>query len=304
MNYELIIKKILKEKFKEMKLISETSNKVYKITTTDGETLYAKFYQNNSFHIDNELKVYDLIDNKYLKELYYKSAEHKMAIFKELVGKTVDELTDKELQTHSEQIISSVCDYFDTMQQHKTSGYGILDQDLNGTSQDFYSFLKTRQQGTSAILSEYEELSCLFDLIFNKYQKIIHPDNSLVPIDTNLKNIMVLTDGTIKFCDPGEMISAPILMGYGDFVAHIYKTPLYEKLINKLNLNEEEEKLLRIYAIFSSLNILAFLKKNGVNELNNVIPFGNTHTFYNLINEHLQYLNIQPNNNKTKKLQP
>lgn len=292
MNYESIIKDILKEKFKDLQLISETSNKVYKITTSDGEILYAKFYQNNSIHIDNELKVYDLIDNKYLKEIYYKSTKYKLAIFKELVGKTVDELTEYELQANSEQIIFSVCDYFNTMQQHKTEKYEILDVNLKGTYEDFHSFLKTRQHETDSILNEYEELNCLFDLIFEKYKKIIKPDNSLTPIDTNLKNIMILNDGTIKFCDPGEMISAPILMAYGDFVAHIYKTPLYEKLINTLKLNETEEKLLRIYAIFSSLNILAFLKKNGVNELSSIIPFGNKYTFYSLINEHLQYLNI------------
>lgn len=304
MNYELIIKNIFKEKFKNMELISETSNKVYKITTTDGEILYAKFYQNNSSHIDNELKIYDLIDNKYLKEIYYKSSNQNMAIFKELVGKTVDELTEEELQNNCEQIIFSICDYFNTIKKHKTEKYGILDQNLNGTYDDFYDFLKTRQHETSKTLSEYEDLANLFDLIFEKYKDIIHPDNSLVPIDTNLKNIMVLTDGTIKFCDPGEMISGPILMGYGDFVAHTYKTPLYKQLIIQLNLNEEEEKLLRIYAIFSSLNILAFLKKNGVNELNSIIPFGNKYTFYNLIYEHLKYLNIQPNNSKTKKLKP
>ena len=304
MDYQLVIKNIFKEKLQEIELVSETSNKVYKIITTDGEILYAKFYQQNSFHIDNELKVYDLIDHKYLKDLYYISEEYKMAIFRELVGKTVDELTEQELEEYKDSIICSVCDYFNTMKKHKTNGYGILDQDLNGTYEDFYTFLQERQKGTSTILQEYTELNCLFDLIFQKYRNIIKPDNSLTPIDTNLKNIMVLTDGTIKFCDPGEMISAPILMAYGDFVAHIYKTPLYEVLIQKLNLNSTEEKLLRIYAIFSSLNILAFLKKNGVDELKNIIPYGNKYTFYNLINEHLEHLNIQPKSNKTKNLQP
>jgi len=67
---------------------------------------------------------------------------------------------------------------------------------------------------------------------------------------------------------------------------------LYEKLIQRLKFSDNQQKLLRIYAIFSSLNILAFLKKNGENELNKVIPFGNTYTFYDLINEHLRYLGI------------
>ena len=107
-----------------------------------------------------------------------------------------------------------------------------------------------------------------------------------------MKNIMILNDGSIKFIDPGEMISAPILMGYGDFVAHTYKTILYEKLIQSLKLDDKELKLLRIYAICSSLNILAFLKNNGVNELNKVIPYGNKYTFYELINDHLKFLDL------------
>ena len=105
-----------------------------------------------------------------------------------------------------------------------------------------------------------------------------------------MKNVMVCDDGSIKFVDPGEMISGPILMGYGDFAAHTYKTVLYDKLVEKLNLSSDEEKLIRIYAIFSSLNILAFLRKLGVSELDKVIPFGNSYTFYDLISEHLEYL--------------
>lgn len=292
MNYELMIKNILKEKFVNANLISNTNNKVYKVTTSNGEILYAKFYKGNSSHIDNELKVYDLIDNKYLKEIYYKSSNPKMAIFKELVGKTIDELTKEELENNSNKIISSVCDYFNSIGKNKCNGYGILDENLNGKYDNFHNFLKTRQQETSLILNEYKELNNLFNLIYEKYQNIIDEDNSLVPIDTNLKNIMILIDGSIKFIDPGEMISGPILMGYGDFVAHVYKTTLYDKLIERLKLDTNQEKLLRIYAILSSLNILAFLKENGVNELNKVIPFGNKYTFYELINEHLKYLDL------------
>ena len=129
----------------------------------------------------------------------------------------------------------------------------------------------------------------MYDILISD---IINSDNSLVPIDTNLKNIMVLKNGDIKFCDPGEMISGPILMGYGDFVAHVYKTQLYDKLIEKLQLDYNQEKLLRIYAIFSSLNILAFLKRIGINDLDKQIPYGNTYTFYQLISEHLKSLGL------------
>lgn len=292
MNYELVIKDVLKGSLSNIQLVSDTSNKVYKVKMDNGEILYAKFYEGNSNHIDNELKVYDLVDNKYLKEVCYKVGNPKMAIFKELVGKTIDELSEEELEINSDKIVSSLCDYFNSISSNKTNGYGLLDENLNGKYEDFYSFIKSRQYETARTLSEYKELSCLFDKIFVKYKDIMHSDNSLVPIDTNLKNIMVLQNGDIKFIDPGEMISGPILMGYGDFVAHSYKTILYDKLIKKLELDSKQEKLLRIYAIFSSLNVLAFLKKNGVNELDKVIPYGNTHSFYDLINDHLRYLDI------------
>lgn len=291
MNYELIIKDIIKEGIIDIKLVSETSNKVYKVKT-EFEVLYVKFYEENSSHIDNELKVYDLVDNKYLKEVYYKSFNPKIAVFKELIGKTIDELEKEELELNSDRIVSNVCDYFSIISKNKTNGYGLLDENLNGKYDNFFEFLKERQKETSLALSDYKDLNCLSDIILEKYKDIIIADNSLVPIDTNLKNIMLLEDGSIKFIDPGEMISAHILMGYGDFVAHTYKTILYDKLMEKLNLNSDEEKLIRIYAIFSSLNILAFLKKNGVNDLEKIIPYGNNYTFYELIQEHVKYLEL------------
>ena len=292
MDYELeTIKNIFKEKNVSIDLISKTSNKVYKIKTEE-EILYAKFYKRNSTHIDNELKLYNLIDNKYLKEVYYKLDNPPMAIFKELVGKSVDELSKEELEQNSDNIIDSIYNYFSSISKYKVKGFGILDENLTGKSDDFVSFLSKRQSETSIVLKDYKELCNVFDLIMKKYKDIIISDNSLVPIDTNMKNIMVLTNGDVKFIDPGEMISGPILMGYGDLVAHTYKTILYDKLIKKLNLDINQEKLLRIYAICSSLNVLAFLKKNGVDELYKVIPFGNTYTFYELINEHLKYLEL------------
>lgn len=277
----------------KVELVSETSNKVFKVTKEDGEILYAKFYEGNSYHIDNELKIYDLVDNKYLKEIVYKDEKSRIAIFKELVGKTVDELNSEELKTYRNSIVSAVYNYFNSLSKKKVEGYGALDNNLHGKYDTFMNFLKTRQGETSKQLSAYPDLSSISDIIFTNYLDLFISDNSLVPIDTNMKNIMVTNKGEIKFIDPGEMISGPTLMGYGDFVAHCYNTQLYDLLIWKLNLNENEEKLLRIYAIFSSLNILAFLSKLKVPNLDTVIPYGNTKSFKDLIFEHLSYLGIK-----------
>ena len=285
--------KIIKNKIdtKNIELVSKSNNLVYKVIDKNNDVLYFKFYLNNSSHIDHELYLYDVLDHKYLKELIFSSNKPKYAIFKELKGRTLDQLTKEELRSFKEQIIDSVIYFYETISKNKINNYGLLDNNMNGTSKSFKDFIIKRQTDTENILKDYPVLNNTFTSIYNKYKELIVEDNSLVPIDTNAKNIMITDDNKIKFIDPGELISGPILMGYGDFVAHTYKTELYNSLIDKLNLSKDDLKRLRIYAIFSSLNILAFLKKLGVDDLTNVIPYGNTYTFYDLINDHLEQLN-------------
>ncbi len=276
----------------DLDLISKSNNNVYKVNTDKYGTLYVKEYLNNSSHIDNELYLYDLLDKKYLKELIGSSINPKLAIFRELKGKTIDELNSIELDKYKDKIIDSVINFYEIIGSKKINNYGLLDDKLNGKYNSFKEFIIDRQTNTQNILKDYNLLNNLFTKIYEKYNSLIIEDNSLVPIDTNLKNIM-LVDNDIKFIDPGELISGPKLIGYGDFVCHIYKTSLYDCFINKMNFNDDDLKRLRIYAIFSSLNILAFLKKLGINDLENVKPYGNNYTFFELIKEHINELEIR-----------
>ena len=286
--------KIIKDNLnpKDIELVSQTSNLVFKVITTDNNTLYVKFYLKKSSHIDHELDLYSILDNKYLKEVVKTSNKPKYAIFKELNGRTIDELNKEELLKYKDLIIDSVIYFYETISKNKVDNYGLLDNDLKGTSNSFHEFIYNRQISTQNILKDYPVLNNAFSLIYDKYKDLIKEDNSLVPIDTNAKNIMLTNDNKIKFIDPGELISGPKLMGYGDFVAHTYKTELYDTLINKLNLDKDDLKRLRIYAIFSSLNILAFLKNIGVTDLTHVIPYGNKYSFFELISDHLDKLDI------------
>lgn len=291
--YKNIIMNVLRSDVHSCELISNTNNIVYKIVKKNNEVLYAKFYLNNSSHIDNEINLYKLVDNKYLKELVYSSEDPKFAMFKELKGKTINELDSVNLMNYANNVIESLCDFFSSMSKISVNGYGLLDENMNGRKKSFKDFILERQSETSKVLKDYPSLSTIFDKIYKKYNEILIEDNKLVPIDTNLKNIMITSDGSVKFIDPGELISGPIMMGYGDFVAHSYKTVLYEKLIEKLKLDYNQCKLLKIYAVFSSLNVLSFLKKNGVDNLQEVIPYGNRYTFAELIKEHLEYLGLE-----------
>ncbi len=291
MDYELFLRENLKN-IKDISRISEATNIVYKITMNDNSILYAKFYLDITSHIDHEIELYKIVDNKYLKELVYSSDNPRMAIYKELKGTTLDELTNIEKEKYGDKIIDSLYNFFTDISSIHVDGYGILDSNMNGKYDSFNDFIIDRQTTTAHNLKDYPRLSKLFDLIYSKYKDIIIGDNCLTPIDTNMKNIMVCEDDEVKFIDPGQLISAPILMGYGDFVAHNYKTVLYDKLINKLNLNEDEEKLLRIYAIFSSLNTLSFLHSVGVSNLEEITSFGNPYTFCELIDEHVKKLDL------------
>jgi len=237
--------------------------------------------------------LYGVMNQKYLKEVIVSSDNPKFAIFKELKGKTIDELTQEELSQNKEKIIDSLINFYETIGNTKTNGFGLLDEKMCGTSSSFEEFILKRQTDTEYILKDYSVLGTAFSKIYKKYKELLTPDNSLVPIDTNAKNIMLTQNGDIKFIDPGELISAPKLMGYGDFVAHTYKTELFDCLMEKLNLCKEDEQRLRIYAVFSSLNILAFLKNFGVDDLDKVIPYGNKETFYSFIIEHLNALGIE-----------
>lgn len=281
MDYKNKIKSVIDDDILSIELISETSNKVFKVVTRNNGTLFAKFYMTNSFHRDNELRLYSFADSSYLKELYY--SEPDMAIFRELKGKTVDSLSKEEIHEYKDMIIDSLISFFTSVSSTKVEGYGILDEHLRGKSTSFLDFLKSKQKESAEILKDYDELNHIAEDIFAMYEDSFEGDTSLVPIDTNMKNIMITHDRRVKFIDPGEMISGPILMGYGDFLAHTNKTELGDTLIEKLNLSKEDRDMIHIYAIFSSLNILAFLKKNGVDDLYSVIPFGNSETFLSLI---------------------
>ena len=74
MNYESKIREILGEDV-EIYEVGETSNKVFKVNT-GSKIVYVKFYRDNSSHVDNELKIYDLVSDNYLKEVIYKSDKY------------------------------------------------------------------------------------------------------------------------------------------------------------------------------------------------------------------------------------
>lgn len=297
------IENALGKKIKDAEIVSESNNIVIKFFL-NCKVYYAKFYKNKGIHVDNEVMLYNCIPEegkKYLKILTYSNfdlaEEEKFAIFEEVKGKTLAEIAEKEgiSEKLAEKVANSMWDYFNIISKVKTEKYGNLSGSLEGQYDDFLKYLYEYQFPTTETLflnPETRKISSIPYLLLEKNAELLDERYScLTPIDSNFKNIMIDEGGDVKIIDPGAVISAPLSMGMGEFVAHSYGTKVYDKFIERIQASSEEIKRLSIYGILSSTNIMAFLVRNNIGDINLSRPFGNNNTFFELIGRHLKIIN-------------
>ena len=301
------IENALGEKIKDAEIVSESNNVVIKFVY-NYKVYYAKFYKNKGIHIDNEVMLYSCIPEegkKYLKILTYSNFDlaekEKFAIFEEVKGKTLAEIAEQEgiSEKLAQKVANSMWNYFNIISKVKTEKYGNLSGSLEGQYDSFLKYLYEYQFQTTETLflnPETRKISSIPYLLLEKNAELLDEGYScLTPIDSNFKNIMIDENGDVKIVDPGAVISAPLNMGMGEFVAHAYGTKVYDKFIKKIQASNEEKKILSIYGILSSTNIMAFLVRNNIGNINLSRPFGNNNTFFELINEHLKIINKSEN---------
>ena len=297
------IENFFNSKIQILEKISDTNNLVFKIEANK-KVYYLKIYNNNAMHIDNEIMLYTILpdkDKKYFKNLvfsnYMDSDTTKFAVFNEIQGQTLAELLDENKidEDLANKISVDLIDYFNILSNVKTNKYGILNHSLEGKYDNFLKFLYEYQFPTTTTLflnKKTRHLSSLpFKLLADNADILNENKTSITPIDSNFKNIIITKDQEVKIIDPGAINSAPIAMGYGELIAHSYGTIIYDKLIKNLGLNKLEIKRLNIYAVFSLLNIIAFLVRNNIGEIEKNKPFGNKYTFFELIDMHLKIIN-------------
>jgi len=292
--YRHKIEDAINKKIEDLRLVSNTNNIVLKYVV-QGKNYYAKFYQNGKTHTDNELLLYENMPEegkKYLKTLIYSNKDNNFAIYDEVKGKMLDEMLDnKEITKElANKIAKSLIDYFNIIAKIKSKNYGSLSGNFEGKYQDFETFLHEYLKSTSETLSNSiytKQLAELPEIMLKKHRDILNEGYSVVaPIDSNFKNIMITDKDEVKVIDPGAIVSAPKAMGLGELVSHSFGTIIYEELIRELNPTIEEKKRLSIYATFSLMNIMAFLIRNNIGDIRAAKPFGNTHTFFELIKMH------------------
>ena len=279
------------------KIISYVNNIVVNINN-----LYLKIYSNNSTIRDHELELYSQISNTELfKEIIYSGTveldtKYRFALFKGIKGQTLDLVSYNTEQ--AKLIAKSVYNFIDYTSKISCSGFGDITQDFKGLYKTFREYIFEFQHKTSTTLylnSYTKKYSILaYDLLVKYSDKFEIKNSYIIPVDLNFRNIMITDGFCVKIIDPGALVAGPLEMSYGEFCAHSYGTEIYnefEKLIHQ----SIDLKLVRIYAVFMLLNILAFIIRNNTMDPRSAKPFGNNKTFFELIDEHIKFLGYDIN---------
>jgi hypothetical protein len=297
--YKEKIERAINGKIDKIELISKTNNIVLRYAL-NGIYYFAKFYKDGETHTDNEVLLYENIPvegRKYLKNLVYSNFEtdesEKFAIYEEVKGKTLASLLDNNAvnEEMAGKIAKELLNYFRIVSKINSTNYGNLAHNFDGNYVDFLQYLYEYQFKTTETLfldSKTRGISSLPYELLSKYADLLDEGYSCVtPIDSNFKNIMITDKGEVKIVDPGAIVSAPMSMGLGELVAHSYGTIIYDKLIEEMHPTSKDKKRLSIYGILSSMNVMAFLVRNKIGDINTSKPFGNKNTFFELIRGHL-----------------
>ena len=132
------IEKSIQSKISNVKLVSTSNNIVIKYKKDDN-TYFAKFYQNNATHVDNEVMLYKTIPEegkKYLKNLVYSNfatnEKTRFAIFEEVKGKTLAEMLENNEISDilANKVAREILNYFSIVSKIRTNKYGNLENNL------------------------------------------------------------------------------------------------------------------------------------------------------------------------------
>lgn len=289
----LVSQKII-DNVKEYKIISYLNNTVVKVNN-----YYLKIYNGNSTIKDNELLLYkkDKKTGLFKKLIYCGSVDFRckydFALFEPIKGCTLDNFN--YTAEDAKKIAKSVLNFINFTSELKCKKFGDINEGFEGNYRSFREYIINFQHKTATTLylepSTRKYVPLLYNLLVKYEEKFDISSSNLIPVDLNFKNIMMTDKFEIKIVDPGSLIAGPLEMSYGEFCAHAYGTKIYdnfEKLIDK----KIDKKLIRIYAIFMLLNILAFIVRNKVIAPELAKPFGNNKTFFELIDEHISFLEV------------
>jgi len=202
------IKKIedaLSHEVSDVELVSDTNNIVIKYKI-DNNVYFAKFYQDKSVHVDNEVMLYEKLPQegkKYLKKLIYSNFstndESKFAIFEEVNGRNLSEMLQKnEISDEmADKIAKEILNYFNIVSKIKTKKYGNLDNSLEGKYEEYLKYLYEYQTATTETLFLNKKTRMLssipYRLLEENAEFLDEGYSCVTPIDSNF-NVIILAN--------------------------------------------------------------------------------------------------------------
>lgn len=298
--YKDELQKVLGIDITAVKELSSQNNLVYLIGT-DKREYVAKFYDTKGIHFDNELLLSEALPSrsrKYLKDLMWmddsrKNVDLPYAVFEKLKGRTLEEtISNKGLTTEDyRKIASDILEFLEGAFSIKSEKFGYLRGSFKGSHESWMDFMIDYQIPTIKTLLTHPQTRQFakipFRLLSEDYQRFNTSQSEVVPIDLNMRNIMITQGGELKIVDPGAIISGNRLASFGEFMAHTFTTPLYEAMNEVAEIDKDTKETIRRFAVLSNLNVLAFIVRNGAKNLTETKPFGNPNTFFYLIDTNL-----------------
>jgi len=301
--YRNEIEKALGKKVVNDELLSSGNNLVYLVQLSDRQVV-AKFLRTKGLHDDNEILLGESMPSearKYLKSVLHaddskSDIDVSYAVFEKVEGNVLlealksGELDDKQLRKVAEDIQGFLEGAFSI----DTERFGYLKGSLVGSHDTWMGFMFDYQIPTTRTFMAHPQtrkyVGLPFKMIGDSYEIFDSSEQVVVPIDLNLTNFMITPQGNLKVVDPGSIISGNRLASYGEFTAHTYGTPLYQKMQEVAGIRGDLETTVRGLAALSNMNVLAFVVRSGAKDLTSIKPWGNPNTFFDLIDGHVENL--------------
>ena len=269
----------------------ESNNDVAIIETKNDKIVFKANNEKGAFK-DNEKKIRSIVGKtRYFRKILYSDFSKKeygkeFVLFEYVEGEDLLDLIKKGIEEKRLKNISrKIYEFLVFITSFKQSKCGKLGRD---NSCSWTKCLLDMHSETTDILLDkinHKYLKEIYDFIIS-YGKFINKANfSLIPIDLNLKNFLITEKDQIVFLDSGGIIKGDPLLAFGEFLSHTYKTKLGDFFME--NISNYNEGLIHFYACFMNANVLAYISKNSNLDLDISKPWGNSHTFKNLMDVHI-----------------
>lgn len=317
MESETIVKKIVHKElgqFKEVKKLGNTKNEAYYVLLENCEEYIVKIFCNeNMISKNTEFIIYEhLKDRDFLKSVKVIckwSEEYKCSyiITEYIQGETLLEkinnksFTDEELKVY----VHHIKEYLSYCSQIKTTNFGNLDENLNGMCSSWTKQLKGFLAYSKEKLLEQDTITSDVQVLLNANQEILNVLEEervyfenvtpvLTPIDLNMSNFLVSTQGRFIVLDVDAFWSGDYLLAIGELVAHIYGTKIFSYFLEEFEeVYRDKSSKIHFYSLVSSYSVLFFIWSN-TGSIRDAKPWGNEIKYIELLNTHIMHIK-QPN---------